>query len=105
MSIINQEEYKLWNPTEEQLIRRLRAVLLIHACLYYRMDSPIITDAQFDSWSRELAEIPYREIGFYDEEFIDWDGSTGFHLPVDEYIYGKACELLATIDRLEKRRM
>lgn len=93
------KEYVDWNPTGEQLIRRLRVLMLIHSHLYYRLNTSIISDAQFDKWAKELAEIPHKEIGFYDTEFKGWDGSSGYHLPYSDYIHNKATWLLNYIER------
>ena len=86
---------------EEQLIRRLRALMLIHSHLYYRMCTSIVNDFQYDWWAKELASLPYKEIGFYDEVFKDWDGSTGYHLPYDDWIHDKACYILELHDRVK----
>lgn len=92
-------EYWLEHPyTEQQTarerIRQRRAQLLIHSCLYYVFDEPIVSDSQWDAWALDLVKLHDlfgTTIGFYDEAFADWDGSTGFHLPLrDPYVTGTA---------------
>lgn len=68
--------------------------MLVHSALYYRLDSPLVTDAQFDLWARELAQLQAihdAPIGFYDGEFADWQGTAQAHgLPQDGWIFDKA---------------
>lgn len=67
-------------------IFQLRRILLLHSYGYYYRDESLVTDAQYDAWSRELAELqkehPTLAIeGEYADLFRDWTGETGFHLP------------------------
>lgn len=69
------------------LIQRRRHQLLIHSCIYYHMNQSLISDAQWDSWARELVELQrkYPKIADrvdYHEAFKGFDGSTGFDLPI-----------------------
>ena len=36
------------------LIRRRRRQILVHSCLYYKLDTNLITDEEFDKWCGEL---------------------------------------------------
>ena len=68
----------------KDLIRRRRRQLLVHSCLYYEMDNPIIEDYLYDKWSKELADL--QEIcpdysDEWDQWFDTWTGETGMHLP------------------------
>jgi hypothetical protein len=83
-----------------ELIQRRRIQLLIHSCIYYRLNENIISDFQFDKWSEELVKLQadYPEISkqvrFYDA-FKDFDGSTGAFLPIaDPWVIGHADYLL-----------
>lgn len=69
-------------------IRQRRIQMLVHSYLYYVLDSPVISDDKWQQWADELTALQLHEkqIGFYDEEFADWDGSTGMHLPKDDWI-------------------
>tara|TARA_R100000458_G_scaffold59953_1_gene73313 strand:- start:37670 stop:37993 length:324 start_codon:yes stop_codon:yes gene_type:complete len=81
-----------------ELLRRLRAQMLIHCYLYYWMDSPIWTDGFWQSKADALQKLQegYLEaglsidIGFYDDAFRDFTGATGAHLPRDDYVVSKA---------------
>ena len=69
-----------------EAIARRRRQMLVHSFLYYRMDSPVISDAIWSKWAQQLHALQRKygwRIGFYDDTFRDWDGSSGFHLPAD----------------------
>ena len=81
-------------------IQQRRFQILIHSCIYYQFNSNIISDKQFDSWAKELAQLQldYPEIAkqvLYAEEFEGFDGTTGFDLPLEnEWVMKKAQKLL-----------
>jgi hypothetical protein len=80
-------------PTPAELIRQRRAQMLIHSHLYYRMDAPVVSDADWQRWADELVWLQHQHpepIGFYDAVFADWDASTGMHLPSDGWVIEKA---------------
>ena len=67
-------------------IRQRRAQMLIHSCIYYEMDDNIVSDHRWQAWADELEALQLANphccnINFYDNEFRNWDGSTGNHLP------------------------
>lgn len=74
--------------TEEQaleLIKRRRFQIALHSTIYYVYDTNIISDSEYDRFSRELVELQERfpqlsRLAPLYEAFKDWDGSTGFHL-------------------------
>lgn len=74
--------------------------MLIHSCLYYELDTNIVSDHQWQAWANELAALQndYPQdcnINFYDKEFEGWNGSTGHHLPIqDPWVFGKAVYIL-----------
>lgn len=83
------------------LIHQRRAQMLVHSYAYYELDRPIVSDATWQRWADELAALQLVEdcdIGFYDPEFADWDGSTGMHLPRDGWVHGMTMHLLALHD-------
>lgn len=70
----------------QELIKRRRAQMLIHSCIYYEMDDNIISDHIWQKWADELEHLQKIHpedcnIDFFDKEFSDWDGATGTHLP------------------------
>lgn len=75
--------------TDEQkieLMNRRQRQILVHSCLYYRMDVNLIDDHLFDFWFRELVRFSESEPELakqtvYYNEFIGFDGSTGHELP------------------------
>lgn len=78
----------------------LRRLMLVHSCIYYRLNDSVVTDHQWQEWANELRDlqdacVENRCVGFYDSEFFDWDGSTGYHLPADEGVLRTARALLA----------
>lgn len=79
-----------------QLITRRRNQILVHSCIYYRLNDSVISDHVFDYWSKELAELQAQfpqiaEQCVYHKEFEGFDGSSGFDLPIhDPIIVGRA---------------
>jgi hypothetical protein len=66
------------------------------------MDTSIVSDDDWQRWANELQylqEIYPEPIGFYDEVFKDWDGTTGMHLPKDDWVRDKAQQLLTNKDK------
>lgn len=105
----------LFQPKEDphreeiiSLIRRRRRQILVHSCLYYRMDSNIIADEQFDKWCAELRDLhskypQYMDCGVFDKEFKKWGGYSGFDLPTyDPNIIRKAEQLLRIKKEMER---
>ena len=61
--------------------------MLVHSYLYYRLNTQLITDADFDRRARELADLQALRpgpLGYYDLVFKGWTGDTGYHLPMSE---------------------
>lgn len=88
-----------------ELITRRRHQLLIHSCLYYRMNENIITDHTFDLWSNELVELQKKHPDtakqcIYHEYFEDFDGSSGYNLP---YHLPRILNAATTLLRVHKR--
>lgn len=87
--------------TLSEKIKQRRTQMLVHSYLYYTLDDTIITDEKWQQWADELTELQKQksEIGFYDKEFSDWNGSTGMHLPSPAWIVNKAKKLLTSKDK------
>lgn len=71
-----------------RMIRQRRSQMLVHSFLYYVLDTPIVSDDAWQRWADELAmwNQYFPNIGFYDAAFADWNGSTGMHLPQDDWV-------------------
>ena len=74
--------------------------MLVHSCIYYKMDQNIISDAQWSRWGTELADLQNRypeisqQVGWA-EAFEGWDGSSGAFLPLNDlWVVNKAQQLL-----------
>ena len=89
------DDSPIYVPSLVEKIRQRRNQMLVHSYLYYVMDENIVDDGKWQQWADELVEFQKQEkvIGFYDEVFADWDGSTGMHLPRDTWIVNR-CEWL-----------
>ena len=89
------DDKPIYVPSLVEKIRQRRNQMLVHSYLYYVMDENIVDDGKWQQWADELVELQKQEkvIGFYDEAFADWDGSTGCDLPQDPWIV-RRCEWL-----------
>ncbi|QOC54530.1 putative DNA ligase [Salmonella phage pSal-SNUABM-04] len=81
-----------------EYIHRRRRQMIVHSVIYYRMDENVIPDTLWQEWANQLAAVQnnypqYTDLGFHDELFVDWDGSTGMHLDLPEY-YGVALSII-----------
>lgn len=89
--------------TFNELVRQRRVQMLVHSYLYYVLDQSIVSDDKWQQWADELTQLQARnnpEIGFYDEEFKDWNGNTGMHLPKDAWVVTNAKRLLEIHNRM-----
>ena len=85
-----------YTQTKRERLQQLRLSLLVHSYLYYHRNETLISDHQWQSLANELVELQrYRHyINCYDVPFKDWDASTGYHLPADQWVQHKAEYLL-----------
>jgi hypothetical protein len=87
--------------TIPEKIKQRRSQMLVHSCLYYDMDDSIIDDHTWQRWADELSELQneypqHCKIGFFDKEFVGWDGTSGYHLPLrDPWVRNKAAQILS----------
>ncbi|SRR5574344_942495 len=80
--------------TVKDRIKQLRRQMIVHSCLYYRLNTNLISDFDYDSRAKELAFLhkkfpQYMKIGVYDEYFTDWVAGeattySGFKLPIND---------------------
>lgn len=92
-----------------ELIQQRRLQMLVHSCIYYKLNTNIVSDRQWDMWAKELKQLQadYPEISrkvIWYEAFKDWDASTGAFLPLDdEWVVQKAMKLTGrTIKKKEE---
>lgn len=96
----------------KSLIRRRRLQVIVHSCIYYRLNNNLIPDYQYDSWGKELARLHKKygvvKIGCYDSYFSDWvekpgNTYTGFKLPInDNKIIALATDLVKQANEHKK---
>lgn len=72
-----------------ELINRRRRQILVHSIIYYRYNNSLISDAQWSKWAMELDELQkaYPDIASkqpYDDEFKNFDPSSGYDLPLND---------------------
>lgn len=74
------------NMSDIEKVSVMQRYILVHSCLYYELDSSIITDKAYDKTAYKLVEMQ-KGINVSDTDygyaFHGFDGSTGFDL------YGK----------------
>ena len=78
-------------------IKQRRSQMLVQSYIYYVMNDEIVTDTKWQEWADHLVELQEEHsepIGFYDVEFEDWDGTTGYHLPHDHWVLKIANRLI-----------
>lgn len=81
-------------------IQKRRLQILVHSCIYYHMNKNIVSDKQYDTWSRELVKLQNENPKIsgkvcWAESFKGFDGSTGFDLPItDPWVMQKANYIL-----------
>lgn len=82
-------------------IKRLRLCVLVHSIIYYRLNTNIVSDYQYDKFAKKLKALQdkYPELSKavpdYNKEFEGWNGCSGFDLPLgDIWGYGKALWLV-----------
>lgn len=82
------------------LILRRRLQVLVHSCLYYYFNHSLVSDRQWQSWADELVSLQEKypltsERVDYHQAFKNFDGTTGFDLPItNPEIIRKAQQLL-----------
>lgn len=95
--------YDIFEGTDLEIadkIQRRRLQILIHSCLYYHMNTNIISDKQYDTWARELQALQNDNPKIagkviWADAFKDYDASTGFDLPItDPWVIKKAQYIL-----------
>ena len=92
-----------------ELIQQRRLQLLVHSCIYYELDTNLISDRQWDEWARELVTLQkkYPHISaqvVWAKEFDGWDASTGAFLPLkDEWVMRKAIKLAGRPSHRDKK--
>jgi len=97
---------ELLRENAAEFIHRRRIQIVVHSCIYYRLDANIISDHQWAAWAKELVDAQERfpdiaEKELWAKEFADFDGSTGFNLPVtDPGVVSRAHQLLRYQERL-----
>ncbi len=87
------------NDGVHELIHRRRRQLCVHAALYYRLNTSLVSDSTYDAWSRELVQLQtdHPDVAaecVLTEPFANFDGSTGFHLAGGPWALDKAQQLL-----------
>lgn len=104
--------YDLFSGEELEIAERIqqrRIQLLVHSCIYYELDSNVISDMQWDTWARELRDLQskYPSIArqvMWSDAFDGWDASTGAFLPIkDEWVMKKAILLVGKPKKIKKK--
>ena len=89
-------------PDALNRIQHIRRLMLVHSCIYYRLNDNVVSDHQWMEWAQELLHFQTvfgSDVGFYDRQFADWDGSSGFHLVYDDNVVNAALKLIKLRDQ------
>lgn len=73
------------NTNVLELINRRRRQIVVHSYLYYKDNTSLISDYQFDCWSKELVLLHQKhpresEKAVFPEAFSGWTGFSGYDL-------------------------
>lgn len=88
----------MYNATLEKINQRQRQIIL-HSVLYYKFNTNLVTDEQWNEWAKELVQLQadYKELTKKSVFYVtmqDFDASTGFHLADNEWGIAKAFHML-----------
>lgn len=97
-------EEEVGNDDVADLLKRRRYQVMVHACIYYKLNDNLISDHLYDKWCVELVGLLKKHPGAYsdrfDRYFKNWGGESGFHFPHgDPWIQEKALRLLEYRDK------
>jgi hypothetical protein len=72
-----------------ELINRKERQILVHSYIYYEKNDNIWTDFKYDEVSKELATLieehpTVAKQAYWFHYFKEWDGSSGYDLPMDD---------------------
>lgn len=90
------------------LIKQRRLQIIAHSYIYYAMSDNIISDDTWSRWAKELVQLQkdYPDIAkevVYNDEFKDFDGSTGFQFIGIAWAKQKAEYLVRLRDNSNKK--
>lgn len=77
--------------------------LLVHSVIYYKLGKNIITDEQWDELSKELVSVQNKyplisaRVESYLKDFKNWDGGSGYQLPLDDGWANRKAKYLLSI--------
>lgn len=94
------------NQSVEEKIKQRRLQILVHSFIYYELNQNIISDDKWNRWAQELLKLQQDNpqiITDYQEEFEDWDGSTGAFFNYDAHIISVAHHLIKMHDKHTKK--
>lgn len=91
----------------EELINRRRRQILVSSIAYYKYNHSFISDYQWSEWAKELVGISKARPDIaarccYAKEFEDFEGSTGFDLPLNDPDMDKVTRRMMTYEVLKK---
>lgn len=96
VQLFDGSESQYVQPVKDR-IKQLRLNMLVHSFIYYELNDSLISDHEWQRRADELTRMQAQhgtKFDCYDDAFKDWDGSTGYHLPVDLWVRSKSAQLL-----------
>jgi hypothetical protein len=70
---------------------------MVHSYIYYELNQNLVPDDTWQQWANQLVALQQDNptpIGFFDDLFNGFDGSTGFHLTKNDWARATATRLL-----------
>ncbi|HBJ2614304.1 TPA: hypothetical protein LA742_002795 [Clostridium botulinum] len=103
-NIIEEKQINKNNTHEKEiieLINKRRRQVLVHSCIYYRLNDSLIDDYTYDKWARELENLQdmYPDLlndCIYKDDFKKYSSATGYDFKSlgDPRILNRAIKLL-----------
>lgn len=95
---------------ERIFLKRRWFQVLVHSCIYYRLNTNIISDSKWNKWAKELYSMVHKYPRIaksmpWSKELLKFNPATGFDLPMnDPWVLAKAQQLVDIFSTSEQKK-